>query len=230
MTHAGKSGDTLCIRSEQIRLTILTSEDEKSIMSEVQVLILYDTNGGNSYTMAKLIGRGVESVGDSRCLIRCVPKVGDRSTERLPEVPEQGAPYAQSEDLRLCDALVIGGPTHFGNMSASLKHFLDQTTELWFSGALAGKPASLFTSTGSMHGGQESTLLSMMVPLLHHGMLICGLPYSNPALMQTQRGGTPYGASHVSGEKGNTPLSDEEKILCKALGERIATLAVKLKD
>lgn len=198
-------------------------------MSDVQVLILYDTNGGNSYTMARLIARGVDSVTGSRATIRRVPKVGDRSSERLPEVPEDGAPYARTEDLKNCDGLVIGGPTHFGNMSASVKHFLDQTTELWFSGALAGKPASVFVSTGSMHGGQESTLLSMMIPLLHHGMLICGLPYSNPALMQTQRGGTPYGASHVSGEKGKSSLSDEESTLCKALGERIAINSIKLK-
>ena len=198
--------------------------------SRCTVLIVYDTNSGNAYRMAQLIGRGVESVKLCTASIRAVPKVGDRSSERLPAVPEDGAPYVQISDLAECDALIIGGPTHFGNMSASLKHFLDQTTEQWFKGALSGKPAGVFTSTGSMHGGQETTLLTMMIPLLHHGMLICGLPYSNPNLMQTQRGGTPYGASHVSGEEGNTPLSETETALCKALGERVASNALKLRS
>ena len=193
------------------------------------VLIVYDTNGGNAYRMAQLIGRGVESVKHCDAVIRTVAKVGERTAQRLPAVPETGAPYAQLDDLSHCDALIIGGPTHFGNMSASLKHFVDQTTEYWFKGALAGKPAGVFTSTGSMHGGQETTLLTMMIPLLHHGMLICGLPYSNPELMKTQRGGSPYGASHVSGEEGNTALSDSETNLCKALGERIAINALKLR-
>ena len=197
--------------------------------SACKVLIVYDTNSGNAYRMARLIGRGVESVKSCSVTIRAVPKVGDRSAERLPAVPDEGAPYVQLSDLPACDALIIGGPTHFGNMSASLKHFLDQTTEHWFKATLSGKPAGVFTSTGSMHGGQETTLLTMMIPLLHHGMLICGLPYSNPNLMQTQRGGTPYGASHVSGEEGNSPLSEEETALCKALGKRVAVNALKLK-
>lgn len=196
---------------------------------QANVLVVYDTNGGNSYRMAQLIGRGVDSVKHCTATIRAVPKVGDRTAERLAAVPEQGAPYVQHEELPGCDALILGGPTHFGNMSASLKYFLDQSTEYWFQGALAGKPAGVFTSTGSMHGGQETTLLTMMIPLMHHGMIICGLPYNNPELMQTQRGGTPYGASHVSGEAGNSVLSDMEASLCKALGERIATLALKLK-
>ena len=139
--------------------------------------------------------------------------------ERLPEVPATGAPYVDTADLALCDGLIIGSPTHFGNMSASLKHFLDQTTENWFAGTLTGKPAAGFTSTGSMHGGQESTLLTMMVPLLHHGMLICGLPYSNPALMKTQSGGTPYGASHVSGEDGQFELTADETELWQGAGQ-----------
>lgn len=193
------------------------------------VLIVYDTNSGNAYRMAQLIGRGVESVKYCDAIIRAVPKVGDRTSERLPAIPDEAAPYVQLDDLPSCDALIIGGPTHFGNMSASLKHFLDQTTEHWFSGALTGKPAGVFTSTGSMHGGQETTLLTMMIPLLHHGMLICGLPYSNPELMQTQRGGSPYGASHVSGEQGNAALSDTESSLCRALGARIAIHALKLR-
>ena len=201
-----------------------------SFMSEEgKVLIVYDTNSGNAYRMAKLIARGVDSVSPDMACIRAVPKVGARSAERLPPVPEEGAPYAQLSELADCDALIVGGPTHFGNMSASLKHFLDQSTEHWFKGSLSGKPAGVFTSTGSMHGGQETTLLSMMLPLLHHGMLICGIPYSNPELNQTQRGGTPYGASHVSGEQGDAPLSDAESQLCKALGARIAGVALKLK-
>ncbi|MFK8081874.1 MAG: NAD(P)H:quinone oxidoreductase [Granulosicoccus sp.] len=196
--------------------------------SNCRVLIVYDTNSGNAYRMAQLIGRGVDSVSHCDAVIRAVPKVGDRSSARLPAVPDEGAPYVQLNELQNCQGLVIGGPTHFGNMSASLKYFLDQTTEHWFNGSLTGKPAGVFTSTGSMHGGQETTLLTMMIPLLHHGMLICGLPYSNPELMQTQRGGTPYGASHVSGEQGNTAMSDAEVHLCKALGERVAINAVKL--
>ena len=179
--------------------------------------------------MAQLIGRGVDSVKDCLSVIRATPKVGDRSASRLPDVPSAGAPYVETSDLSNCEGLIIGSPTHFGNMSGSLKHFLDQTTEQWFSGQLAGKPAAAFTSTGSMHGGQESTLLTMMVPLLHHGMLICGLPYSNPALMNTSRGGTPYGASHVSGEDGQSALNDDESDLCKALGARVATVAATLK-
>lgn len=198
-------------------------------MSQGKVLIIYDTNSGNAYRMAKIIGRGVDSIESGTAVIRAVPKVGERSSERLPPVPAEGAPYIQVGELADCDALIIGGPTHFGNMSASLKYFLDQTTEHWIKGSLSGKPAGVFTSTGSMHGGQEATLLSMMIPLLHHGMLICGIPYSNPDLMQTQRGGTPYGASHVSGEQGDTPISDAESRLCKALGARVASVALKLK-
>lgn len=204
-------------------------EQPSGASSGCNVLIVYDTNSGNAYRMAQLIGRGVESVKSCNASIRAVAKVGDRSSERLPAVPDEGAPYVQLEDLPACDALIIGGPTHFGNMSASLKFFLDQTTEYWFKSTLSGKPAGVFTSTGSMHGGQETTLLTMMIPLLHHGMLICGLPYSNPNLMQTQRGGTPYGASHVSGEAGNSPLNEAESSLCKALGERVAFNALKLK-
>ncbi len=193
--------------------------------SACRVLIVYDTNGGNTYRMAQVIGRGVESIAGCQAIVRATPKVGDRTAPKIPEIPDTGAPYVETSELAHCDALIIGSPTHFGNMSASLKFFLDSTTEQWFAGALAGKPAAVFTSTGSMHGGQESTLLTMMVPLLHHGMLICGLPYSNPALMQTTRGGTPYGASHVAGEQGKAPLAEQEHQLCKALGARVASIA-----
>ncbi len=196
--------------------------------NKIRILIVYDSNGGNTYRMAQQIGRGVESVSNCSAVLRAAPKVGDRSASRLPAVPDSGAPHAEPADLLDCDGLIMGSPTHFGNMSASLKHFLDQTTEQWFAGTLTGKPAAAFTSTGSMHGGQESTLLSMMVPLLHHGMLICGLPYSNPELMQTTRGGTPYGASHVSGEDGKAALSEAETSLCRALGSRVASIAAQL--
>lgn len=201
---------------------------ENSPATDCQILIVYDTNGGNSYQLAQQISRGVESVDQCSSVIRAVAKVGDRTGPRLPPVPSEGAPYVQMEELKDCQGLILGGPTHFGNMSASLKFFLDQTTAQWFAGSLAGKPAAVFTSSGSMHGGQESTLLSMMIPLLHHGMLICGIPYSNPALMQTTRGGTPYGASHVSGEDSNAPVNDHESSLCKALGARVARAAFAL--
>jgi len=158
-----------------------------------RILIIYDTNGGNTYAMAQRIARGVDSVAACEAVIRTVPKVTATIVETAPAVPDAGAPYVELKDLQTHDGLIIGSPTHFGNMSAALKHFLDQTTPAWLSGALTGKPAAAFTSTGSMHGGQEATLLSMMIPLLHHGMLLCGLPYSHPGLMQTTRGGTPYG-------------------------------------
>lgn len=206
--------------------TILKNETLDN--NQCRILVVYDTNGGNTYRMAQLIGRGVDSVNGCVSVIRAAPKVGNRSASRLPDVPSTGAPYVATADLGSCEGLIIGSPTHFGNMSASLKHFLDQTTEQWFGGVLAGKPAAAFTSTGSMHGGQESTLLTMLVPLLHHGMLICGLPYSNPALMKTKKGGTPYGASHVSGEDGQSTLDADESNLCKALGARVAGVAAAM--
>ena len=192
------------------------------------ILIVCDTNGGNTYRMARRIARGVESVDGAEATLRAVPKVGARDAPRIESVPDSGAPYVERAELDACDGLIIGSPTHFGNMSASLKHFLDGTTSTWFGGTLAGKPAAAFTSTGSQHGGQEATLLTMMVPLLHHGMLICGLPYSHPGLMETARGGTPYGASHVSGEAGDAPLDETEASLCTALGQRVATFARQL--
>jgi len=190
-----------------------------------RILIVYDSNGGNTYRMAQMIGRGVDSTPGCRAIIRSVGKVGDRSASRLPEIPETGAPPALTSDLEHCNGLILGSPSHFGNMSASLKHFLDQSAEQWFASSLVGKPAAVFTSTGSMHGGQESTLLSMMIPLLHHGMLICGIPYTHPSLNQTTRGGTPYGASHVSGENGSATMDEHETALCKALGSRVASLS-----
>ncbi len=200
----------------------------------IRILIIYDTNGGNTYAMAKKIARGVESVesveSNARCeaVIRSVPKVSTNLEQQARPVPETGAPFAAIDDLATHDALIIGSPTHFGNMSASLKHFIDQSSPQWLSGALSGKPAAAFTSTGSLHGGQEATLLSMMIPLLHHGMIIVGLPYTHPGLMKTSAGGTPYGASHMAGETGDKKLDSTEQELCTLLGERVAKLAVKL--
>lgn len=193
-----------------------------------RILIVYDTNGGNAYRMAQQIGRGVDRVDGCEAIIRAVPKVSANTSERDAPVPDKGAPYVDVAQLSEIDGLIIGSPTHFGNMSASLKHFIDQTTSQWINGALAGKPAAAFTSTGSLHGGQETTLISMMLPLLHHGMLIVGLPYTEPGLSQTTRGGTPYGASHVSGEDSNHSMDEIETILCQRLGSRVAEAATRL--
>ena len=157
--------------------------------------------------------------------IKTVAPVSPASEATVPAVPEEGPPYATLEDLKHCDGLLLGSPTHFGNMSASLKHFIDGTTSSWMAASLSGKPAAVFTSTGSLHGGQESTLLSMMLPLFHHGMVMVGLPYSEAALARTTRGGTPYGASHVSGVNGDQALDVDETALCRALGQRVATCA-----
>lgn len=199
-------------------------------MSETRVLIVYDSNGGNTAAMAQRVARGVDGVPGCTAVLRAAEKVGPTSADRTPEVPDEGAPYADASMLADCDALILGTPTHFGNMSAALKHFLDGTTEQWFAGALAGKPAAVFTSTGSLHGGQESTLLSMMLPLLHHGMLLVGLPYTEPGLSKTSAGGTPYGASHVSGSDGERALDDTEAALCTALGARVANIAHTLRS
>lgn len=192
----------------------------------MNILVVYDSRLGSVQKMARLIGRGVESIDDCDALIRTVPSVSTSPNEE--ELPERGDLFATLEELANCDALILGSPTRFGNMSASMKYFLDGTSSLWMSGALSGKPAAVFTSSSSMHGGQESTLLSMLNPLLHHGMLVCGLPYSEKALSKTVTGGTPYGASHVAGASNSNPISDDEKTLCIALGKRIATLAKQL--
>lgn len=192
----------------------------------MNILVVYDSRLGSVQKMARLIGRGVESIDDCDALIRTVPSVSTSPNEE--ELPERGDLFVTLEELASCDALILGSPTRFGNMSASMKYFLDGTSSLWMSGALSGKPAAVFTSSSSMHGGQESTLLSMLNPLLHHGMLVCGLPYSEKALSKTVTGGTPYGASHVAGASNSNPISDDEKTLCIALGKRIATLAKQL--
>jgi len=192
----------------------------------VNILIVYHSQLGSVQKMARLIARGVESVNDCEAVIRAVPNVSSEPVEAI--LPESGDLFVEPADLADCDALIVGSPTRFGNMSSAMKHFLDSTSALWLSGGLAGKPAAVFTSSSSMHGGQESTLLSMMNPLLHHGMLICGLPYTEPALAKTVTGGTPYGASHVAGSNNTNPISDDEKKLCIALGKRIAQLSLRL--
>jgi len=193
-----------------------------------KILVLYFSRNGSTAEMANLIARGVESVVGVEAVIRTVPDVSAVCEKTADSIPAQGAIYVTLEDLKNCDGLALGSPTHFGNMAAPLKYFLDQTTSIWFSGALVGKPAGVFTSTGSLHGGQESTLLSMMLPLMHHGMMILGLPYTEAALRETTAGGTPYGPSHLSSE--HAGISDQEKTLCRALGARLAKTAVLLKQ
>ncbi len=195
----------------------------------IKILVLYHSESGNLQSMATQIARGVDNVPQCEAIIKTVPAVSPTTQAVDNPVPDSGAPYATLDDLANADGLLLGSPTRFGNMSAPLKAFLDSTTSAWFSGTLSGKPAGVFTSSGSMHGGQESTLLSMMLPLLHHGMLIVGIPYSEPQLVTTSRGGTPYGASHVAGAAGDVPLDDAEKQLCRALGTRVATIALQLK-
>lgn len=194
----------------------------------LQVLVLYYSRHGAVKQMAQLVARGVEQVEGVVARLRTVPAVSTVSEAVAPPVPENGAPYVALDDLVECAALALGSPTRFGNMAAPLKHFLDTTSSLWLNGRLAGKPAAVFTSTSTLHGGQETTLLSMMMPLLHHGMIIVGLPYTESDLTATRSGGTPYGASHTAGVASDEPLSDHEKRLCVALGRRLATIAAKL--
>lgn len=192
------------------------------------ILVLYYSQGGAVKEMAQVIARGVESVNGAKARIRTVPKVSANCEATEAEVPSSGAPYVELQDLEECIGLALGSPTRFGNMAASMKYFLDGTTSLWLKGAMIGKPAAVFTSSGSMHGGNETTLLTMMLPLLHHGMLMVGLPYSEPALSSTTTGGTPYGASHIGGAMNDRPISEDEKKLCLALGKRLAETALKL--
>ncbi|HEY0665110.1 MAG TPA: NAD(P)H:quinone oxidoreductase [Gallionella sp.] len=198
------------------------------MITDKEILVLYYSQNGAVRQMAQLIARGVEGVPGARARLRTVPRVSTVCEATEPEIPDSGAPYVELRDLEECAGLALGSPTRFGNMASAMKYFWDGTSGLWMKHALAGKPAALFTSTGTMHGGQESTLLSMMLPLLHHGMVIVGLPYSEPDLSSTQSGGTPYGASHVSGIAGEQPISETEKKLCIALGKRLAQIALKL--
>ncbi|HSG90020.1 MAG TPA: NAD(P)H:quinone oxidoreductase [Pseudomonadales bacterium] len=191
-----------------------------------EILVLYYSVHGSTAAMARQIARGVEA-GGARARLRTVPRVAPVTELTEPAIPEDGALYCSESDLRECAGLALGSPTRFGNMAAPLKHFVDGTSGLWMEGVLVGKPAAVFTSTASLHGGQESTLLSMMLPLLHHGMLVLGVPYSVPALMATTSGGTPYGASHHAGAD-HAPLSSEETEICRAMGRRLAETAVAL--
>ena len=192
------------------------------------VLVLYYSRHGATQTMAEHIARGVELVPGVEARLRTVPPVSTVCEAIEEDIPVSGALYCETDDLRDCAGLVLGSPTRFGNMAAPLKYFIDGTASLWLSGALINKPAAVFTSTSSLHGGQETTLLSMMLPLLHHGMLLAGLPYSEAELHTTKSGGTPYGASHVAGQGNKNPVSPEELVLCKALGKRVALAAQRL--
>lgn len=192
------------------------------------ILVLYYSRDGATKTMANHIARGVEAVDGVNALLRTVPAVSTVCQATEDSIPDQGAPYVSLDDLKKCAGLAMGSPTHFGNMAAPMKHLWDSTTELWFAGSLTGKPAVVFTSTGSMHGGQESTLLSMMLPLMHHGMLIMSVPYSETALRETRTGGTPYGPSHLSID--GSQLSNDEKTLCQLMGTRLAITAAKLQE
>ena len=193
-----------------------------------EILVLYYSQGGAVREMAQLIARGVESVAGIKARIRTVPKISANCEATEPEIPNSGDPYVELSDLEECIGLALGSPTRFGNMAAPMKYFLDGTAGLWLKGTLIGKPASVFTSSGSMHGGNETTLVTMMLPLMHHGMLMVGLPYSEPELSSTQTGGTPYGASHIGGTMDDKAISADERKLCLALGKRLAEIALKL--
>jgi NAD(P)H dehydrogenase (quinone) len=193
-----------------------------------EILVLFYSRKGSTAELARQICRGIESVPTAQARLRTVPPVTTVVEPPQAPIPNEGPPYATAQDLSECDGLVLGSPTRFGNMAAPLKHFIDGTSALWLSGAMSGKPAAVFTSTQTMHGGQESTLISMMLPLLHHGMYIVGLPFTEAALSHTTSGGTPYGASHVAAGETQPRLSDDERTLAQALGRRVAELAVKL--
>ncbi len=192
-----------------------------------EILVLYYSHHGAVKQMAQYVARGIGEAGAS-ARVRTVPRVSTVAEAVEPAVPDSGAPYVELKDLEECIAIAVGSPTRFGNMAAPMKYFWDGSGSLWMKGALAGKPAAVFTSSSSMHGGQETTLTSMMLPLLHHGMLIVGLPYSEPDLLNTTSGGTPYGASHVAGVSSDQPISEHERKLCIALGRRLAAITLKL--
>ena len=202
------------------------SSTERTRQSEI--LVLYYSPGGTTAEMANIIARGVGEINGAQARVRTVPAVSPVTEQSEPEIPQDGPLYASTNDLLECDGLILGCPTHFGNMPAAMKHFIDNTSALWMGGKLAGKPAAVFSASTSMHGGQESTLLTMMLPLLHHGMLIVGLPYTETELFQTKTGGTPYGATRLTDDLDATPLSDDERKLCLAIGRRVATTAKKL--
>ena len=199
-------------------------------MPDTNILVLYYSRHGATRRLAELIAEGVESVRHCEATLRTVPNISAVSEATESAIPNQGSPYAEYADLAECDGLALGSPTRFGNMASAMKYFWDGSTSQWLSGALAGKPACVFTSTGSLHGGKETTLVSMMLPLLHHGMLVMGLPYSHPELSTTTTGGTPYGVSHLAGDRGQLPISPEEQHLAIAQGMRLAKIAQQLKN
>jgi NAD(P)H dehydrogenase (quinone) len=192
------------------------------------ILVLYYSRSGHVRSMAEHVARGIESVAGCQSLLRTVPAISTVCEAVEDVIPEHGHLYVTQDELKNCAGLVLGSPTRFGNMAAPLKYFIDSTSDVWLSGSLIGKPAAVFTSTGSLHGGQESTLLSMMLPLFHHGMIIMGLPYDNETLMKTTDGGTPYGASHLAGSQNEHALSETEAQLCRALGQRVAQTSSQL--
>lgn len=207
--------------------SILTSIQIHNEPGMINILVLYYSRNGTTEKMAYQISRGIESIKDANAIVRTVPEISTVCEQTENNIPDKGAPYATIDDLKSCDGLALGSPTHFGNMAGALKHFIDNTTEIWFPGTLSGKPAGVFTSTGSMHSGHESTLLSMMLPLMHHGMLIMSVPSNEIALKETETGGTPYGPSHLSPALN---LSEHEKIICRSLGSRLAKTAQALKQ
>ena len=221
-TLDGRTPEALVSRLRPLRAVL-----EVCLMSEI--LVLYYSRNGATAELARQVCRGVESVAGAAAKLRTVPTVSAENEGAPRAVPASGAPFATLDDLRTAEGLVLGSPTRFGNMAAPMKYFLDGTSSLWVSGALVGKPAGVFTSTKTMHGGQEATLLSMMIPLLHHGMYLVGVPYTERALNETRSGGTPYGASHVSGSEDRVALTEEEKALAQVLGRRVASLAVQLR-
>ncbi|MBD8542800.1 NAD(P)H:quinone oxidoreductase [Oxalobacteraceae sp. CFBP 8761] len=196
----------------------------------LSILVLYYSRHGATRKLAELIAQGVDSVPGAEARLRTVPTVSSVAEATAPSIPEDGAPYVEAADLAECAGLALGSPTRFGNMASSMKYFLDGTAAEWVNGTLSGKPAVVFTSTGSLHGGQEATLLSMMIPLLHHGMLVMGLPYTHPELMNTASGGSPYGATHWAGVDGKRAITEDERALSIALGRRLATAALKLHE
>src|SRR5690606_19109061 len=218
------SDPTRCVRPTSASSAL----QSRSTARMADILVLFYSRKGATAELARHACRGVDAVAGARARLRTVPPVTAVIEPLQPAIPDAGPPYVTHEDLRECAGLLLGSPTRFGNMAAPLKHFLDGTSALWLSGALAGKPAAVFTSTQSMHGGQESTLLSMMLPLLHHGMYIVGLPYTEAALNETTSGGSPYGASHVAGTQASGKLSEHERVLAQLLGRRVAELAVRL--
>lgn len=196
----------------------------------MEILVLYYSLHGHTASMARQIARGIDEVAGASARIRTVPAVSSGLEQHTPPVPADGPPWVRKEDLLECGGLIIGSPTRFGNMAAALKYFIDGTAAEWYSGSLAGKPAAVFTSTASLHGGQESTLLSMMLPLLHHGMVVVGLPFTEAGITRTAGGGTPYGASQYSSWSGDRALDEDEAGLCRALGRRVASIALKLQS